>query len=341
MNPKMNLKDPWISSLIIPIILAVIGAILQVFTPIGLTLILSILIAFVIEINYIRAQNVKLSFAFGFIILILVAGFTGAAVTNQRIVFATETTSNSTGVIVETALTDTGMQEKLETYNNSIGMEFVRIPAGKFVMGSSLYDNNGPVHQVTIEKSYYLGKYEVTQRQWIAVMGSNPSSFIGDDLPVDSVSWNDVQEFIKKLNEKDGTDKYCLPSEAEWEYACRAGTVSRYYFGDTSKPEDYMWNSNNSGNKPNFVGQKKQNPWGLYDMYGNVGEWVQDNYHSSYDGAPSDGSAWCDNSSNSSFHIIRSGTWSVNPVMCSSTMRAWCSSSKADCDVGFRLMRNI
>jgi hypothetical protein len=272
--PKMNLKDPWVSSLIIGIILAIVSAITQTFTFIGLISILLILVILVIEINCIQVQNNKLSLAFGFIILIFVAGFAGVIVTDQGVIFVKEKTTTSTGVNLEAAPTNTGTQDNLEVYTNSIGMEFVRIPAGKFVMGSpeDEYDKEGPVHQVTIEVPYYLGKYEVTQKQWIAVMGSNPSVFTGDDLPVDSVSWNDAQEFIIRLNKIEETNKYSLPSEAEWEYACRAGTASIYYFNDVSKAEDYMWNTNNSGNKPNLVGLKKPNSWGLLicmAMYGN------------------------------------------------------------------------
>jgi formylglycine-generating enzyme required for sulfatase activity len=121
----------------------------------------------------------------------------------------------------------------------------------------------------------------------------SPSVFKGDNLPVVSVSWDDVQQFIKKLNEKEGTNKYRLPSEAEWEYAAHAGTTTRYSFGDDeSMLVDYAWYDANSGNKTHEVGQKKPNPWGLYDIYGNVWEWVQDKYHDSYNGAPIDGSAW-------------------------------------------------
>jgi formylglycine-generating enzyme required for sulfatase activity len=170
------------------------------------------------------------------------------------------------------------------TYNNSIDMGFVQIPAGDFDMGSpsneeGRWDNEGPVHQVNISKAFYMSKYEVTQKQWRDVMGSSPSYFKGDDLPVESVSWNDVQDFIKKLNEKEGGNKYRLPSEAEWEYAARAGTATRYSFGDDeSKLGDYAWYMVNSGDKTHDVGQKKPNPWGLYDMHGNVWEWVQDIY---------------------------------------------------------------
>jgi formylglycine-generating enzyme required for sulfatase activity len=131
-----------------------------------------------------------------------------------------------------------------ETNTNSIGMEFVLIPAGEFYMGSNDSPGGQPSHKVTIEKEYYLGKYEVTQAQWIQIMGSNPSEYEGDHLPVDSVSWNDAQEFVKKLNAKEGTNKYRLPSEAEWEYACRAGTTTNYSFGDNaSKLSEYAWYS--------------------------------------------------------------------------------------------------
>ena len=139
-------------------------------------------------------------------------------------------------------------------------------------------------------------------------MGNNPSNFKGEDRPVESVSWKDVQEFVKKLNEKEGTDKYRLPSEAEWEYACRAGTQTRYSFGDDeSKLNEYAWYDKNSGSETHPVGQKKPNPWGLYDMHGNVWEWVQDRWHGDYNGAPSDGSAWEDGSG--SDRVDRGGSW--------------------------------
>ncbi len=116
-----------------------------------------------------------------------------------------------------------------------------------------------------------MGKYEVTQKQWHEVMGTNPSTFKGDDLPVESVSWNDVQKFIKKLNKKENTNKYRLPSEAEWEYAARAGTTTRYSFGDDArKLRNYAWYYANSNFETHPVGEKKPNTWGLYDMHGNV-----------------------------------------------------------------------
>jgi len=226
-------------------------------------------------------------------------------------------------------------------------MEFVLIPAGEYMMGSpsteaDRYDNEGPLHQVTIGKAFYMGSYEVTQAQWRAVMGSNPSNFKGDDLPVEEVSWDDVQEFIKKLNAKESTDKYRLPSEAEWEYACRTGTTTRYSFGDSdSNLGEYAWYSDNSGGQTHPVGQKKPNPWGLYDMHGNVWEWVQDVSHRSYDGAPTDGSAWAGSGSD---HVLRGGSWGSYARDCRSSVRYYYYYYDRDHrgnNLGFRLVRDL
>ncbi len=223
------------------------------------------------------------------------------------------------------------------------GIVFVRIPAEGFMMGSpddedGRWDNEGPTHKVNIQNPFYLGKYPITQKQWEKVMGSNPSHFKGDGLPVDSVSWDDVQEFIKKLNK--GADNYRLPSEAEWEYACRAGTTSRYSFGDDeSKLEDYAWYYGNSGSKPHPVGQKKPNPWGLYDMHGNVWEWVQDKHNDNYEGAPFDGSTW--EEGNSSSYVVRGGSWFINAGYCRSANRYRLDPKDRLGDVGFRLLRKL
>lgn len=222
-------------------------------------------------------------------------------------------------------------------------MEFVLIPSGEFKMGSPSSEkdrssNEGPVHTVTIEKAYYLGKYEVTQKQWRAVMGSNPSYFEGDDLPVEIVSWKDVQEFVKKLNGKEGTNKYRLPSEAEWEYAARAGTNTRYSFGnDKSELSRYAWWDGNSGEKTHSVGQKLPNPWGLYDMHGNVYEWVQDVGVGNYDGAPTDGSAW--ESGSISSREFRGGSWGGEAVHCRSAVRDARVPGHRDKGLGFRLLQ--
>jgi formylglycine-generating enzyme required for sulfatase activity len=204
--------------------------------------------------------------------------------------------------------------EENEAFINTIDMEFVLIQPGRFDMGSPAnetgrYDDEGPVHHVTISEEFYLSKYEVTEKQWHKVMGENPSDFKGDDLPVENVSWDDVQEFIKKLNGKENTHKYRLPSEAEWEYAARAGTTSRYSFGDNdSKLGEYAWYIKNSGDKTHPVGKKGANPWGLYDVHGNISEWVQDEWQDTYNGAPDDGSAWEDGVG-IVLRVFRGGNW--------------------------------
>ncbi len=228
--------------------------------------------------------------------------------------------------------------EKLAKESNSIGMKFTPIPAGEFMMGSDEHDSEKPVHKVTINKPFYLGTYPVTQREWKSVMDDNPSNFKGDDLPVESVSWNDIQEFIRKLNDKEGTDKYRLPSEAEWEYACRAGNITEYCFGDgESELVEYAWYNDNSGSKTNPVGQKKPNSWGLYDMHGNVWEWVQDWYHSNYKGAPIDGSVW--ESGNGSFRVFRGGGWFSSAQNCRSAYRNCFDPAGRHGYLCFRLLR--
>ena len=160
---------------------------------------------------------------------------------------------------------------------------------------------------------------------------------MGDDLPVEQVSWDGVREFIRKLNEKEGTDKYRLPSEAEWEYACRAGTTTRYSFGDSeSKLGDYVWYDDNAGSKAHPVGKKKPNPYGLYDMHGNVWEWVQDKYHSDYYVAPTDGSAW--ESGDGADRVIRGGGWYYIAGFCRSASQVHDSPSSCTYDLGFRLL---
>lgn len=229
-----------------------------------------------------------------------------------------------------------------KTFTNSIGMEFVLIPAGEFDMGSQKSekdrrDAEGPVHKVKISKAFYLGKFEVTQKQWREIRGNNPSYFKGDNLPVERVSWNDIQDFIKKLNEKESTNKYRLPSEAEWEYAARAGTTTRYSFGDEeSKLGDYAWYSANSVDKPHDVGQKKPNPWGLYDMHGNVFEWVQDKWNNNYDGAPTDGSSWEENGSG---RVNRGGGYDLFAGYCRSAVRGGGLPGLRHSVLGFRLLR--
>lgn len=163
---------------------------------------------------------------------------------------------------------------------NSLGMEFVAIPAAELRMGTDEIPTLRPSHKVTINQPFYMGKYEVTQEQWTAVMGNNPSRFTGNPrLPVETVSWNEVREFLRQLNAREGTARYRLPTEAEWEHAARSCVGTAYPFGDeASQLERYAWTETNAGGRTHVVGQLRPNEWGLYDMLGNVWEWCQDWY---------------------------------------------------------------
>ena len=207
-------------------------------------------------------------------------------------------------------------------------------------MGSNEHKNEQHIHNVTIDRPFYFSIFPVTQHEWKAVMGDNPSHFKGDDLPVEYVSWDDVQEFIKKLNKKENTHKYRLPSEAEWEYAAQAGTTTRYSFGDDdSKLGEYAWYSENSGDKTHPVGNKGANPWGLYDVHGNVWEWVQDEWHNTYNGAPADGSAWEDGVSAS--RVFRGGCWIYSARSCRSAGRISDVPGFRIHGLGFRLLQEM
>jgi formylglycine-generating enzyme required for sulfatase activity len=165
---------------------------------------------------------------------------------------------------------------------NAMGMEFLKIAPGEFVMGcpaaeTACLADEKPAHRVQITKPFEMGRFEVTQAQWQAVMGSNPSTIKGDDHPVETVSKNDVHDFLSKLNARNDGYTYRLPTEAEWEYAARAGTT-----GAPVSLDEVAWYGANSGDETHPVGQKKPNAWGLYDMLGNVREWVEDNYTRDY-----------------------------------------------------------
>ncbi|MBI4750942.1 MAG: formylglycine-generating enzyme family protein [Acidobacteria bacterium] len=220
------------------------------------------------------------------------------------------------------------------TFTNSIGMEFVLIPAGSFLMGSpeteaERYLDERPQHKVTFSKPFYLGKFQVTQAQWQAVMGTNPSYFKGDNLPVEQVSWNDCQEFLKRLNAKQDGYSYRLPTEAEWEYACRAGTRTPFSFGETITTDQVNYNGNYPygdapkgeyrGN-PTSVGSFPPNAWGLHDMHGNTWEWCQDVWHDTYDDAPTDGSAW-EGEFDNEYRMMRGGSWGSSARLCRSAFR--------------------
>lgn len=228
-----------------------------------------------------------------------------------------------------------------QTWRNSIGIEFVLIPAGTFQMGASdagAHRDEQPVHQVTISRSFYLSTYEVTQRQWRAVMEENPGFFKGGDMPVESIPWYDAKLFIHRLNRRENTEQYRLPTEAEWEYAARAGTQTAYSFGHAvHQLPTHAWFKANAAKKPRPVGQRAPNPWGLYDMHGNVWEWVQDSY------GPYAAPAVTDpiGPEDISHRIIRGGSWLDTPEKCRSSYRLYRHPMDRDGTIGFRLLRMI
>jgi formylglycine-generating enzyme required for sulfatase activity len=212
-------------------------------------------------------------------------------------------------------------------------IEMVYVPGGSFLMGSpeneTGRDSDEGQHRVTVQ-SFYIGKYEVTQSQWRAVMGSNPSYFKGDNLPVENVSWNDAKDFCRRLSQMTGKE-YRLPTEAEWEYACRAKTTGAYA-GDL---DAMAWYSKNSDSKTHSVGQKQPNAFGLYDMHGNVWEWCED-WYGSYPGGevvdpmgPRSGS----------LRVDRGGGWGDGAVVCRSANRGNVAPGSRDGYLGFRLLR--
>jgi len=226
-----------------------------------------------------------------------------------------------------------------EDLGKGVKLEMVLIPAGKFVMGSPAsekgrYDNETQ-HEVTLTKPFYMGKYEVTQEQWEAVMGDNPSYTVGAKLPVTDVSWNDCKKFIKKLNGIT-KGKYRLPTEAEWEYACRAGTSTAYSFGAKITPKDANYDDSKLG-KPVEVGSYKPNAFGLYDMHGNVWEWCEDRYAKYLAGAVMDpkgpAKGECRVLRGGSFNFVESNARSSDRLVGTPTYRGN--------DYGFRLARTL
>ena len=197
-------------------------------------------------------------------------------------------------------------QSRPTEVRNSNSIRLVEIRGGGFDMGSTVGPGEAPVHRVSV-RSFWMGVTEVTQAQWRAVMGTNPSHFkqAGPDAPVEMVGWDEVQVFIRKLNERDRDWRYRLPSEAEWEYACRAGTAKDPY----GPAEAIAWIKENSNGTTHPVALKQPNALGLYDMFGNVPEWTQDTWHADYNGAPTDGSAW--EGGGSPHHTLRGGGWDL------------------------------
>ncbi len=236
----------------------------------------------------------------------------------------------------------------VELLTDNLELEMVAILGGTFAMGCSAnegYEDEQPQHQVTVAP-FFMSKYPITQAQWKGItflpkierdLNPNPSRFKGDSLPVESISWHDAVEFCQRLSQKTGRG-YGLPSEAQWEYACRAGSKGKWCFGnDESKSGDYAWYWHNSNRKTHPVGEKKPNQWGLYDMHGNVWEWCADKWHDNYKDAPTDGSAWL--SGNDDRSPLRGGSWIDYPVFCRSATRVDLNTrSGIFDDVGFRVV---
>lgn len=225
------------------------------------------------------------------------------------------------------------------------GMSFAHIPAGEFIMGSpedeEAREEDEKQHLVTISKGFYMQTTLVTQAQWKALIGTNPFYFEGSDRPVEEVTWNDVQEFIHKLNVLDPGREYRLPTEAEWEYACRAGTTTRFYSGNSrSDLARAGWYCGNSGDETRPVGQKMPNHWGLYDMHGNVFDLCQDKYASDYYEECSPSVTDPQGPVSGSFRVIRGGGWGNFARNCRAADRnCSCYITCGNYGIGFRLVR--
>ncbi|MEM1170577.1 MAG: SUMF1/EgtB/PvdO family nonheme iron enzyme [Cyanobacteria bacterium P01_H01_bin.35] len=247
----------------------------------------------------------------------------------ELLTFEVLTVDNSGNIINRT---QGSARQKIEDLGNGIKLEMVYIPGGIFLMGSPEDETKrnsyeSPQHQVTLQP-FYMSKYPITQEQYQVIMGENPSQFKGENRPVENVNWHNVREFCTKLSLK--TRKtYALPSESQWEYACRAGTTTPFYFGETVMSEllncDALIPYGNapegkSRRRTTDVGSFPPNAFGLYDMHGNVWEWCQDTRHSNYNGAPTDGSAW-ETGRNSNRRVLRGGSWEDYSRDCRSAKR--------------------
>jgi formylglycine-generating enzyme required for sulfatase activity len=229
----------------------------------------------------------------------------------------------------------------------------ISIPAGKFLMGTKrLSTREGlseeqlkyageleeyPQHEVTV-KAFSMGIREVTQKEWTFIMGSNPSENKGDDLPVENITWEEAKSFAHKLSEKTGKH-YRLPTEAEWEYAARAGSQTIFHFGDNPAAlEDYAWFRQNAGGKSHTAGSKKPNAFGLYDVLGNVWERTEDCWHIDYEDAPADGTSW--EAEDCSFRVVRGGSWTNHGQFLRSAFRFRYAPASRYEFVGVRIVRS-
>ena len=285
------------------------------------------------------ALSISLSVVFG-----MPDDATQGAVPEEPILTEPQTDPNAPQIDPNAPQTDPNApKEKTIDMGNGIKMEFVLIPAGEFDMGSPSTERDrdtdeGPVRRVKISKPFYMGKYEVTQEQYYVVAKYKPSRFKQEGHPVEGVSWDQANKFCKKLSEIKG-GSYRLPTEAEWEYACRAGSQGRFYFGDDltfSQIEQYAWYSKNSDSATHPVGEKKPNAFGLYDMHGNVWEWCGDWYATDY----SHHSIAVDSHGPliGKSRVLRGGGWFRNAIYCRSANRSGLEPVYGRDYLGFRVV---
>ena len=227
-----------------------------------------------------------------------------------------------------------GCPKKVIVEDDAASFNMVFVQGGSFKMGSNENDDEKPIHNVKLS-SFYIGKYEITQKQWRTIMGTDPSYFKNcDDCPVEQVSWNDVQEFLQKLNQKTGK-KYCLPTEAEWEYAARGGNrSSNYTYAGSNSIDNVAWYGINSENKTREVGGRQANDLGLHDMSGNVWEWCNDWYDKNYYESSSENNP---TGGTGSRRVIRGGSWFSYPTYCRVAYRYGGTPAYRDNNVGFRV----
>lgn len=251
---------------------------------------------------------------------------------------SSNTASSSNGYASSSSVSSGGNEISIPV-KNGITIDMVKVEAGTFMMGATSemqnpWDDEKPVREVILTNDYYIGKYEVTQSLWQAVMGTNPSYFKGDNLPVEQVSWDNCLEFISKLNSLTGR-KFRLPTEAEWEYAARGGKKSRgYQYSGSFNISDVAWYNGNSGNKIHPIGMKQANELGVYDMSGNVNEWCQDWYGSYVSSSQTNPLG----ANSGSFRVCRGGSWYFGTVNCRSSFRSRGNPDTRSRYLGFRLV---
>ncbi len=242
------------------------------------------------------------------------------------------------------------VRQSVEDLGNGVSLELVEVPAGACLMGSRNsqgYEDERPQHRVSLG-AFWMGKYPVTQAQWQALMGRATTRFNGPQRPIDTVSWQAAMQFCKKLSARTG-QAYSLPSEAQWEYACRAGTTSAFAFGETLTTEvanyngEFIYGAEPKGlyrHVTTDVGSFAPNAFGLHDMHGNVWEWCADAWHDSYEGAPTDARAWT-HRGEAPFRAARGGCWHDTPDVCRSAARLKMAENEGDEFMGFRVVRPV